>query len=286
VRPLDEQVVLVTGSTNGLGGAVARALATRGATVLMHGRDAVRAEATLREIRSATGNEQLSVYLADLGSLEQVRSLGEQVLGEHDRLDVLVNNAGVGFGRRGARRELSADGIELRLAVNYLAPFLLTRLLEPRLVESAPSRIVNVASAGQAPIDLGDLMLEGDYDGVEAYRRSKLALVMLTLDLADELRDHGVTANSLHPSTFMPTGMVREAGITPVDSLETGVEATLRLIADPALDGVTGKYFERRREARALRQAYDPEARRRLRELTGELVGLRPGRPQTSASRS
>jgi NAD(P)-dependent dehydrogenase (short-subunit alcohol dehydrogenase family) len=286
VRPIDEQVVLVTGSTNGLGRAVARVLAARGATVLMHGRDAVRAEATLREIRSATGNEELSVYQADLASLDQVRSLGEQVLAEHERLDVLVNNAGVGFGPRRARRELSADGVELRLAVNYLAPFLLTRLLEPLLVDSAPARIVNVASAGQAPIDFGDLMLEGGYDGVEAYRRSKLALVMLTLDLADELRDRGVTANSLHPGTFMPTGMVREAGINPVDSLETGVDATLRLIADPALESVTGKYFERRREARALPQAYDLEARRRLRELTGELVGLRPGRLQASVSRS
>jgi NAD(P)-dependent dehydrogenase (short-subunit alcohol dehydrogenase family) len=286
VRPIDEQVVLVTGSTNGLGRAVARVLAARGATVLMHGRDAVRAEATLREIRSATGNEELSVYLADLASLDRVRSLGEQVLAEHERLDVLVNNAGVGFGPRRARRELSADGVELRLAVNYLAPFLLTRLLEPLLVDSAPARIVNVASAGQAPIDFGDLMLEGGYDGVEAYRRSKLALVMLTLDLADELRDRGVTANSLHPGTFMPTGMVREAGINPVDSLETGVDATLRLIADPALESVTGKYFERRREARALPQAYDLEARRRLRELTGELVGLRPGRLQASVSRS
>jgi NAD(P)-dependent dehydrogenase (short-subunit alcohol dehydrogenase family) len=243
--------------------------------VLLHGRDAVRLEATMLEIRGATGTERLGSYVADLSSLAQVRALAEEILEDQERLDVLVNNAGIGTGREGGvGREVSADGHELRFAVNYLAGFLLTRLLVPLLVRSAPARIVNVASAGQAPVDFGDVMLERDYNGVQAYCQSKLAQVMMTFDLAEELVDRGVTATCLHPGTFMPTKMVLNAGVTPVDSIESGVEATLRLVADPDLDGVTGKYFDRLRESRALEQAYDPDARRRLRELSADLVGV------------
>jgi NAD(P)-dependent dehydrogenase (short-subunit alcohol dehydrogenase family) len=274
MRGIDEHVILVTGSTDGLGRAVGRELAARGATVLLHGRDAARAEETLREIRTATGNDRVSVYLADLGSLAQVRMLGEQILADHEQLDVLVSNAGIGTGSGGGGgREVSEDGYELRFAVNYLAGFLLTRLLEPLLVRSAPARIVNVASAGQMAIDFDDVMLERRYSGVQAYCQSKLAQVMMGFDLAEELADRGVTANSLHPGTYMPTKMVLENGTQPIDTLESGVEAMSRLIADPQLEGVTGRYFERLRERRANAQAYDPDARRRLRELSLELVG-------------
>ena len=282
MRPIDQQVVLVTGATDGLGRELARELASQGATVLAHGRDARKGEATAREIREATGNERVDFYVSDFASLGQVRALAEQVLGEHDRLDVLINNAGIGTGRGdGVGREVSDDGHELSLAVNYLAPFLLSRLLEPLLVRSAPSRIVNVASAGEAAIGFDDVMLERGYSGVQAYCRSKTALVMLTFDLADELRDRGVTANCLHPGTYMPTKMVLDAGVSPVDSLESGVEATMRLVADPDVDGVTGKYFDRQRESQAHPQAYDADARRRLRELSAELVSLTSARPQS-----
>jgi NAD(P)-dependent dehydrogenase (short-subunit alcohol dehydrogenase family) len=273
MRPIDEQVVLITGSTDGLGRALARELARRGATVVVHGRDAARGEATVRELREATGNQRVGLQLADFGSLAQVRSLAEAVAAEHERLDVLVNNAGIGTGGSPGR-EVSEDGYELRFAVNYLAAFLLTRALEPLLVRSAPARIVNVSSAGQAPIDFDDVMLERAYSGVQAYCQSKLALVMLTLDLAEELQERAVTANCLHPGTYMPTKMVLDAGIDPVDSLESGVEATMRLVAGPELEGVSGRYFNRLREARADPQAYDVEARRRLRELSAELVGV------------
>jgi NAD(P)-dependent dehydrogenase (short-subunit alcohol dehydrogenase family) len=273
MRPIDQQVVLVTGSTDGLGRALAAELAAQGASVLLHGRNPVKGEETLREIREATGNERLAFHRADFSSLVQVRGLAEQILAEHERLDVLVNNAGIGTGGRAAvERELSEDGHELRFAVMYLAPVLLTKLLEPLLVRSAPARIVNVASAGQAAIDFDDVMLERSYSGTQAYCQSKTALVMLTFDLADELRGNGVTATCLHPGTYLPTKMVVEAGVRPVDSLESGVEATLRLVADPALEGVTGEYFDREREARAHPQAYEPDARRRLRELSAELV--------------
>jgi NAD(P)-dependent dehydrogenase (short-subunit alcohol dehydrogenase family) len=283
MRRRADQVILVTGSTDGLGRAVAAELAAHGATVLLHGRDAVKGDATMREIRAASGNERVAFYLADFASLAEVRGLAERLLGEHDRLDALVANAGIGTGRVGAgEREVSQDGFELRFAVNYLAHFLLTHLLEPLLVGSAPARIVIVSSAGQAPIDFYDVMLERAYSGIQAYCQSKLALVMLAFDLADALRDRGVTANCLHPGTYMPTKMVLEAGTRPVDSLASGVAATMRLVADPSLDGVTGRYFDRRREALAHPQAYDVDARRRLRALSAELVRL----PGAAADRS
>jgi NAD(P)-dependent dehydrogenase (short-subunit alcohol dehydrogenase family) len=206
---------------------------------------------------------------ADLASLAGVRQLAEAVPGE---LDVLVNNAGVGFGPPGQPRQWSADGIELRLAVNYVAPYLLTRLLLPALLRSAPARVVNVASVGQAPFDLDDPMLAGGYDGVYAYRRSKLALVAHTFDLAGELDGTGVTVNCLHPASLMPTAMVRESGWAQISTLEQGLRATLRLVVDPALAGVTGRYFDGERESRALDQAYDLPFRERLRALTESLI--------------
>jgi NAD(P)-dependent dehydrogenase (short-subunit alcohol dehydrogenase family) len=275
VKPLCESTILVTGATDGLGKAVATELARAGATVLVHGRDDSRGDAALREIHDATGNDRLHWYRGDLASLDAVRNLAERVRAEHERLDVLVNNAGIGTVEAGdKKRKESRDGHELRFAVNYLAPFLLTRLLLSALAGPTPSRIVNVSSAGQAPIDFDDVMLESEYDGGRAYCQSKLALVMLTLDLAEELADSGVTANCLHPGTYMPTKMVLAAGVTPQDSLETGVRATTRLIADAELDGVSGRYFDRLREATALAQAYDVDARKQLRELSDRLVGL------------
>ena len=170
MRPLAEQVILITGATDGLGKAVAMQLARTGATLLLHGRDEARGKRTLEEIRAQTGNTSLYWYRADFSQLAQVRVLAERLVREQERLDVLVNNAGIGttLPGGGARQE-SEDGYELRFAVNYLAPFLLTRLLLPRLRQSAPARIVNVSSAGQAPINFRDVMLERRYDGVQAY---------------------------------------------------------------------------------------------------------------------
>jgi NAD(P)-dependent dehydrogenase (short-subunit alcohol dehydrogenase family) len=280
MRPLDEQVILVTGATDGLGRGVAERLAAGGATVLVHGRDDARGEATVRDIRNTTGNERLRWYRADLASLADVRALAERVAAEEARLDVLVNNAGIGTTLPGdGARQVSADGHELRFQVNYLAHYLLTQLLLPLLERSAPARIVNVSSAGQAPIDFDDLMLERHYEGYLAYCRSKLAQVMSTVDLADELAGRGVTVNALHPSTFMPTKIVTHAGVDPLTPLDQGVDATVRLVADPALDGVTGRYFDGRHESRPNAQAADAAARRRLRELSDRLVwvGARPG---------
>ena len=151
------------------------------------------------------------------------------VLAEHDRLDIFISNAGIGSRTQGAERRTSADGHELRFAVNYLSGFLLASLLLPLLKASAPSRIVNVASLGQHPLDFDDVMLTKDYTGGRAYAQSKLAQIMFTLDLARELKGSGVTVNALHPATYMNTTMVREGGITPISTVEQGGEAILHL---------------------------------------------------------
>lgn len=185
---------------------------------------------------------------------------------------MLVNNAGVGFHATGTDRLTSRDGHELRLAVNYLAPVLLTRELLPLLRRSAPSRVVNVASVGQQPIDFDDPQLTRDHTDVAACCRSKLALIGNGLDLAEELSGTGVTVNSLHPAPYMPTAMSRASGMDVVDSLEQGVAATRRLIEAPELADVTGRYFDGEKEARASAEAHDPEFPRRLAALTAELL--------------
>jgi NAD(P)-dependent dehydrogenase (short-subunit alcohol dehydrogenase family) len=266
---LAEAKILVTGATDGLGRRVAFELAATGATVLLHGRSRERLEATLGEIRRETGSEKLGSYLADLSSLGEVRALAEQVLAEQDRLDVLVNNAGVIVEER---RE-SEDGYELTFAVNYLAHFLLTRLLLPLLCDSAPARVVNVASAGQSPIDFDEVMLERGYGGMKAYTQSKLAQVMFTFELAERLRGSVVTVNALHPASLMETRMVLETFGRSMSTVEEGAEATVRLATSPELEGITGRYFDGTREGRADPQAYDEEARKRLWALSEELCG-------------
>jgi NAD(P)-dependent dehydrogenase (short-subunit alcohol dehydrogenase family) len=275
MRPLDEQTVLITGATDGLGRVLATALASAGATLLIHGRDDTRGQQTIDGIVARTGNRHLHWLRADLASLDEVRSLSARVVAEYPRVDALVNNAGIGYTTNGDRRRMeSRDGYELRFAVNYLAGYLLTRMLLPHLQASAPARIVNVASAGQARIDFADVMLEQDYNGARAYRQSKLAQIMFTFDLAGELDSRSVTANCLHPATYMPTKIVRSDGTEPVSSLDEGIHATLRLIADPGLDGVTGRYFNGTIEADPHPQARDAAARRRLRDLSNRLCGL------------
>ena len=272
MRPFGEQTILITGATSGLGFALAQALAEKGATVLLHGRDNKRGRAILDEIRQKTGNEKLQFYCADLASLKETSQLARQVAAEQPRLDILVNNAAVGFGKNSSKRETSQDGYELRFAVNYLAPYLLVQELLPKLKASAPARIVNVASVGQAPLNFEDIMSERGYSGVTAYRQSKLAMIAWTFDLAAELASTGVTVNALHPASLMPTKLVLEAGWSVMSTVEEGLEATMRLVADPALDGVSGKYFDGLREAKANSQAYDLEVRRELAQVTEGLI--------------
>ena len=269
MQALENETILVTGATDGLGRRVARELAARGATVLLHGRSTERLEATSEEVRGQTGSEKLRCYPADLSSLGEVRGLAEQVFSQHERLDVLVNNAGI----ISRERKESEEGHELTFAVNHLSHFLLTCLLLPLLRDSVPARIVNVASAGQSPVDFSNPMLERGYDAMRAYTQSKLAQILFTLELADRLLDTGVTANALHPASLMDTKMVRDTFGYTMSTVEEGAEAVVRLAASPEVEGVTGRYFDGTREARANRQAYDPQARRRLWVLSEQLCG-------------
>ena len=265
------QVALITGATSGLGRAVARGLAEQGLHVLLHGRDPGRARAVAGQIQAAGG--RVDSHLADLSSLTQAAALAESIGSSHPAIDLLINNAGVGPGRPPYRkRMLSADGHELRFAVNYLAPVLLARRLIPSLKNAETARIVNVASAGQAPIDFADLRMDRHYTGTRAYYRSKFALVAFTFDLAAELADNAITVNSLHPATLMSTGMVRQAWIPPMSSITTGVRAVMNLAVEPAGAAVTGRYFDGLRDARAHDAAYDPDVRSKLRAVTNEIL--------------
>jgi NAD(P)-dependent dehydrogenase (short-subunit alcohol dehydrogenase family) len=267
------KTVLITGSTDGVGRYVATKLAAGGAKVLIHGRDVARAEALIGEIRRS-GHDAPVFYSADLSSLAGARRLADAVLADHARLDVFVSNAGIGSQNQGPGRQTSADGYELRFAVNYLSGFLLARRLLPLLKAAAPARIVNVASLGQHPIDFDDVMITRNYSGSRAYAQSKLAQIMFTIDLAEELKGSGVTVNALHPATYMNTTMVRAGGITPISTVEQGGEAILRLVGGDDVAAKSGLFFNGMNEAKANPQAYDAAARKRLRELSLELSGL------------
>lgn len=255
--------VLLTGATSGLGRWLAPRLGAAGLTVLLHGRDRAKVERGMAEVGAAGGKAE--GFVADLADLADVERLAAAVAGRE--LTVLVNNAGVGFGERDGGREVSADGYELRWAVNLLAPVRLTEALLPTLKANAPAKIVNVGSLGQAPIDFADLQLERRYDGVTAYRRAKLALAAWTFDLAEALAGTGVTANCLHPATFMDTQMVREYGQAPFSTVEEGGAATLRLILDETRSGL---FFDGQRVAEPHPDARDPAVRARLREALRE----------------
>jgi NAD(P)-dependent dehydrogenase (short-subunit alcohol dehydrogenase family) len=270
---MDGKTVLITGSTDGVGRYVAAKLAATGAKVLIHGRDTERARTLAAEI-SGQGHSEPVFYQADLSSLAGVRQLAEAVMTDHRRLDVFVSNAGIGSQTGGPERRTRADGHELRFAVNYLSGFLLARSLLPLLKAAAPSRIVNVASLGQHPIDFDDVMITKAYNGSRAYAQSKLAQIMFTIDLADELKGSGVTVNSLHPATYMNTTMVREGGITPISTVEQGGAAILHLAVGDDVAGKSRLFFNGMQQAQANPQAYDVAARRRLRALSLELTGL------------
>jgi len=263
-----QQVVLVTGSTSGLGQEVARRIAAGGAHVIVHGRNRERGMEVVEAIESeGIGNARF--YRADFASFDQIREFGETILRDFDRLDVLVNNAG--FGRAPDQRMLSEDGLELRFQVNHLSHFLLTRMFLPRLRANPSARIVNVSSGAQQPIDFDDVMIENGFSGGRAYAQSKLAQVMFTIDLAEELAGTDVVVNALHPATYMDTRMVRRAGLTPRATVGEGADVVMQLITAPDIG--SGGYFNGLRPSRANAQAYDGEARANLRRLSEELTG-------------
>ena len=236
--------------------------------MIVPGRNLERGTELVEELL-ADGSGRARFYQADLGSLDEVRALARAVLRDYDRLDVLVNNAGIFLD--GPRR-MSTDGHELHFAVNYLAGYLLTFELLPLLKASAPARIVHVASIAQQDIDFDDPMMDRGYTGGRGYAQSKLAQIIFSMDLADELEGSGVTTNAVHPATLMDTDMVLELSMPVRSSVEDGADSLMNLIDGG--DVGSGGYFDERMAAVANAQAYDADAQRRLRELSVRLTGV------------
>ncbi len=290
---LSDKICLVTGATSGMGAVTARALAERGATVALVGRDPDRGAATVERIRRETGNREVEFRLADLSSQQQVRELAHWFEARHPRLDVLVNNAGALF----MRRQESADGIEMTLALNHLAPFLLTNLLLDRLRAGAPARVVNVSSYGheRGHIDFDDLQSAHDYRGIVAYRQSKLANVLFTYEQARRLDGARVTVNAVNPGNvatnfgFNNLGFLRgpARGVAyavyrlVAASPKQGARTAIFLATSPEVDGITGAYFEKQAAVSSSAESRDTAVASRLWEVSAELTGLsRPGASQ------
>ena len=264
------KIILVTGSTDGIGLATARELAERGCAVIVHGRNARRADAAVREIAAATGNRNVTAVAGDFGSLEEVRALAAQVLRTSPRLDVLVNNAGIAV----RRRRTTKDGYESTFAVNHLAPFLLTNLLLDRLRDSAPARIVNVSSGVHTSgrIDFDDLQMEDGFDGWQAYANSKLANALFTCELARRLDPAAVTANFLHPGVIDTKLLhVNFGGGAPVAD---GARTPVHLALAPEVAGVSGCYFVNRRQTRPAAATGDTRLATDLWRVSSALTGL------------
>lgn len=268
--PAKAPVILITGSTDGLGREVALRLGATGAHIIVHGRNRERGLAVVAEITKG-GKGSAAFYPADLASLANVRAFADTILQHYPRIDVLINNAGVWL--REGPRQTSADGYEMTFAVNYLAGYVLTKQLLPRLIASAPSRIINVASRTQSPLDLDDVLQEQSYIGQRAYSQSKLAQVMFTFDLAREVEGKGVTVVALHPASMMDTHLVAAAGMQPRSTVDEGAVAVVGLVQSATLKN--GQYYEGTRESRAIAQAYDLSARTRLRTISDSLARKR-----------
>jgi NAD(P)-dependent dehydrogenase (short-subunit alcohol dehydrogenase family) len=265
------KTVLVTGSTDGLGREIARALAADGADVIVHGRNAERGQALVEEIKSS-GKGSATFITADFASVKAVNVFADTIAKRYPKLDLLVNNAGVGGGPDGQRRT-SADGYELQFAVNYLAGWVLANKLRPNLAAAAPSRVINVASLSSSAIDFDDVMLEKPGAAARGYGQSKLAQVSMTVALAPSFARQGITMISLHPATMMDTTMVRGSGRPAMTTVDEGRDHVMSLITAPTLE--PGAFYVRGKPVRTRDpQPYDVAARERLMKLSAELTGV------------
>ena len=280
---MDGKVVLVTGGTGGIGKATAEGLASLGARVVIVGRDRSKGEAAATEIKATTGNEAIELMVADLSSQAEIHRLARESEARHDRLDVLVNNAGAMY----ARRWETEDGIEGTLAVIHLAPVLLTSLLLPMLQRSAPSRVVNVSSWAhrRAKLDLDDLQTREHYSASAAYSRAKLINVLWTYELARRLEGTGVTVNLADPGGAS-TEMTRSEAIPWIFrtinrfgrkfmTTEKAARSSIYLASSPEVEGVSGGYFEPpNKRVKSSKASYDEGARERIWEISAELARL------------
>ncbi len=278
---LSEKIIMVTGANSGIGKEAALQLAERGARVVMVCRNRERGEPALEEIKAQSGNDTVELMTADFESQRQIRDLADEYKRVHNRLDVLVNNAGLYL----SKRHETEDGIEATWAVNHLAPFLLTHLLLDVIKASAPARIVTVASDAHraGTLDFDDLEMKQKYRWIAAYAQSKLANVVFTYELARRLAGTGVTATCMHPGTVATGIWNRNKNVLnaflrlfkPVYmNPKKSAEAVVRLAVAPDVEGVTGKYFDRMNEASSSADSHDEEIAARLWQVSDERVGL------------
>lgn len=278
------KICLITGATAGIGLVTAQALAQRGATLVIVGRNPTKCAATVEQLKQSSGNSHISALLGDLSLQSQVRQVAAQFLQRFDRLDVLINNAGAHF----MNRQETPEGIELTFATNHLSYFLLTHLLLDRLKASAPARIVNVASDAHtgAKLDFADLQNRQQYAGLgfQPYAQSKLANILFTYELARRLAGTGVTVNTLHPG-FVATNFATNNGwlarllmkwvlhrfaISP----EAGAQTTIYLATSPEVEDVTGTYFVKQRAVASAPASYDQAAAQKLWAISAQMVGV------------
>jgi NAD(P)-dependent dehydrogenase (short-subunit alcohol dehydrogenase family) len=278
---MESKVVLITGGTSGIGRAAATALAAMGAEVVVTGRSRERGELAVEEIRDTSGNARVSLMLADLAVQAEVRGLAEEFRERYDRLDVLVNNAGI----IQSKRTETPDGIELTLAVNHLAPFLLTNLLLDLLKKSAPSRIITVSSEARrgAKIDFEDLQSERRYRPFKVYGMTKLANILFTYELAERLEGTGVVANSLHPGGVNTNfgnnnrsfGTLIFRAFKPfMRTPEQGANTVVYLAVSPEAGKMTGRYLTDRKVVFSIEDPHDEVVQKRLWEVSEALTNL------------
>jgi NAD(P)-dependent dehydrogenase (short-subunit alcohol dehydrogenase family) len=286
------KICIITGSNSGIGKETATNLAKMGATIVMVVRDQERGEKARTEIVKQTGNNSVDLMICDLSSMDSIRRFAKEFKRKYDRLDVLVNNAGVMFNKR----EVTSEGFEQTLAVNYLGPFLLTHELLDLLKSSAPSRIINVSSglAKNGKVDLDDLQSEKNYKGTKAYSKvrvpvyanTKLMLMMFTYELARRLKGSGVTANVLMPG-FVATNLGKNSGslsssimfkmVRPMQvSAKKGAETSIYLASSEDVKDVTGKCFIKKKEAMTCPASYDEDLQKRLWNKTESMLSLAP----------
>ncbi|MHA2021453.1 MAG: SDR family oxidoreductase [Candidatus Thorarchaeota archaeon] len=275
------KVCIVTGSNSGIGKETALALTGMGATVIMAVRDLERGETARAEIIKRTGKDTIDLMMCDLSSTQSIRQFVQDFSGKYDRLDVLINNAGAAC----HERQITEDGFERSLAVNYLGPFLLTRELLPLLERSAPSRVINLTSGlhARAKIDFDDIQSERNYKGMSVYQNTKLMILMYTYELARHLEGTGVTANVVQPG-FVATNLGANMGglrnkimfklVRPFQiNAQKGAETSIYTATSPELEGVSGRYFAKSQERPSSEESYDESAQKRLWDVAESLLG-------------
>jgi len=274
------KICMITGANSGIGKATAIGLAKMGATIVMVCRNKERGEQALNDITRKSNNESVYLMLADLSSQKAIHQLVKDFKEKHQNLHVLINNAGVNL----SKRILNEDGIETTLAVNYLAPFLLCNLLFDSLKAGKPARIVNVSSSVQAKsIDFDNLNGEKHYRQLKAYAMSKLAVIILTYEFARRFDGNGVTINCLHPG-YVRTNMIRNFRkfvkyFFPFISLfvrspKRGAKTPIYCASSPGIEGISGKYFKKRKEKKSVKASYDEELAKELWDVSVELTNL------------